>query len=347
MNIVFLSRRFYPHIGGVEKHILEISKILTKKGHKVTIITEGSDHMTEKDATNSQDEMSYLKIVRIEVGDNDWFKKFRIWIALFKHRNILKNADIIHCHDVFFWYLPFRLILPFKKVYTTFHGHETKYPPERKAILIRKMCEFLSSGSICIGDYIKKWYYAKPNYVVYGGVEKIKNQNSKIYETINKLKIILMGRLDSDIGAKTYLESLEILKKDKVKFDLQVFGEGNWAKELKEYGKVNNFTENPNSVIEPADIVFASSYLIMLQALAAKKIIIAVYENNLKEDYLRMSPFVDYIYICKSSDEVSTVISSVVKDPWKSAVMIDNGYKWAREQTWEKVTSIYFKLWKI
>ena len=28
MNILFMSRLFYPHIGGVEKHVLEVSKLL-------------------------------------------------------------------------------------------------------------------------------------------------------------------------------------------------------------------------------------------------------------------------------------------------------------------------------
>lgn len=347
MTIVFLSRRFYPYIGGVERHVLELSKILIKKGHKVVIITESLNNIFEKDTTNPQEVINNLEIIRINAGDNNWYKKFRIWNELLKHMDLFKNADIIHCHDVFFWYLPFRFIFPFKKVYITFHGYETKYPPETKAILVRKISEILSLGNICIGDYIKKWYYTQPNYVSYGGVEKINDQTSKIKDAGKKLKIVLIGRLDNDIGIKTYLKSLEMLKKGKIKFEFQTFGEGTMVKTVKRYGEVNNFTKDINSVIESADIVFASSYLIMLQALAAKKIVIGVYENNLKDDYLRMSPFKEYVYICKDSKEISDVIKSIAKDPWKSNAMLDNGYKWAREQTWEKVTDIYLKLWKI
>ena len=40
MKIVFLCRLFYPHIGGVETHVLEVGKRLIKKGHRVTIVTE-------------------------------------------------------------------------------------------------------------------------------------------------------------------------------------------------------------------------------------------------------------------------------------------------------------------
>jgi len=40
MTIVFLSPRFYPDIGGVEKHAFEVAKILARE-NDVTVITEG------------------------------------------------------------------------------------------------------------------------------------------------------------------------------------------------------------------------------------------------------------------------------------------------------------------
>lgn len=40
MKILFFARLFYPHIGGVEKHLFEISTRLTAMGHEVTIVTE-------------------------------------------------------------------------------------------------------------------------------------------------------------------------------------------------------------------------------------------------------------------------------------------------------------------
>jgi len=40
MRLCFLARRFYPEVGGVEKHVMEIGKRLVKKGHKVIVIAE-------------------------------------------------------------------------------------------------------------------------------------------------------------------------------------------------------------------------------------------------------------------------------------------------------------------
>ena len=42
MTFLFLSRRFYPQIGGVETHILEIGKRLVKNGHDVIVVSEDS-----------------------------------------------------------------------------------------------------------------------------------------------------------------------------------------------------------------------------------------------------------------------------------------------------------------
>ena len=85
----------------------------------------------------------------------------------------------------------------------------------------------------------------------------------------------------------------------------------------------------------------------MLQALAARKIVIAVYENKLKEDYLKLSPFAHFIFICKDADEVVGIIKSIQANPWKSNTMIENGYQWATTQTWESIGKIYLDLWKL
>jgi len=40
MKIFKITKFYHPRIGGVERHISEISDILTKKGFDITVITE-------------------------------------------------------------------------------------------------------------------------------------------------------------------------------------------------------------------------------------------------------------------------------------------------------------------
>lgn len=147
MRILFLARRVWPKIGGVEKHIGELSKVLKKKGHKVKIISE-------KDINYPN-----IKILGL----------LFIWFWFLRNRKLIEEADIIHCHDIFIWYLPFRFIYFKKPVYTTFHGWEGVWPIPLKNILIRRMANRLSSGTIAIGKYIEKFYGIKADIILYGG----------------------------------------------------------------------------------------------------------------------------------------------------------------------------------
>src|SRR5260221_12614512 len=123
MKVVFLSRLFYPHIGGVEKHVMEVSRELIKKGHEVTVITERLDILDSRFHGNdrTKENIDGIIVYRIPVGGEDWFKKFRVWREMWQLRKVWQDVDIIHAHDAFFWYLPFRFFYN-KKIFTTFHG---------------------------------------------------------------------------------------------------------------------------------------------------------------------------------------------------------------------------------
>ena len=168
MKIVFITPSFYPSIGGVEKHVFEISKRLVEKGNEVTVLTETSStfkaskkriyqSISRSDSVGLKSEQpvksSYLttkthnmiRIYYFTFGRHGWAKKFRIWLTLFRYKNLIEDADIVHCHDVFIWYLPFRFLFPRKKIFTTFHGYES-YPIKKRAIIIRKISEILSNS---------------------------------------------------------------------------------------------------------------------------------------------------------------------------------------------------------
>lgn len=336
MNILFLSRLFYPHIGGVEKHVMEISKILIQEGHKVTVICEkhDSDALTEK--------KDNIKICRISVGKNNWFKKFRIWIELWKHLNLIKQADIIHCHDVFFWYLPFRFLFPFKKIFTTFHGYEN-YPLKQMNILMRKISEKLSMGNICVGDFMKKWYGTKPSYVTYGAVSEVKNVKLKIK---NENSAIFIGRLDEQTGIKTYTETVKIIRKKIPDFEFQIIGDGKFRKEIEKDFSVLGFQENPEKYLPKYNFAFVSRYLSILEAMAARRLVFAVYDDPLKEDYLRMTPFSKYIIISGSSSELVSKIFFYLDNPKEKEEIIEVAFNWVIGHTWDEMANIYLRLWK-
>lgn len=302
MKIVFLTRRFYPDIGGVEKHCLEIKKRLEEKGHEVLVISE--------------------RDFNLKVGER--LKKFPIWFWLWRNRRILKEADIIHCHDVFFWYWPFIFLWPRKKVFVTFHGWEGRFPPTFRAKLMRKIAEKLSWGNICVGDYIGKWYGTKPDWVTYGGVDVNPTKENK-----RDLIITFVGRLDKDTGYPIYSEAAKILKKKYPQLSVNFLDK---EKNIQPYLTESRF-------------VFASGYLSMLEAMSGRRLVLAVYDNPLKKDYLKMSPFSDLLVISESAPELAEKIEFYLAHPQEEKIMVEKAYNWASKQTWDKVVEIYIKLW--
>ena len=340
MKILFLSRLFYPHIGGVEKHVMEISKLLIQQGHSVTIITEQFDNklpVTEK--------IDEIYIYRIETGDENSNKKFRIWKEMFRLQKLIKQADAVHCHDVFFWYLPFRFLYPRKPVYTTFHGYES-YPIKKNAIKVRKLSEKLSRGNICIGDFIPKWYGTKPSYVSYGAVT-VSSIKYQVLRNYKKDSAVFIGRLDEQTGALTYAKAVELVKKRYPKFEFIIVGDGKDREKIEKKYNVLGFQKDPEKYFPMYHFAFVSRYLSILEAFAAKKLVFAVYDNPVKEDYLRLAPFAKWIIIEKDPEKLAEKIVYFLKNPEKEKVMIENAYSWVKGQTWENLGELYLKLWKI
>lgn len=334
MTIVFLCPNFYPHIGGVEKHALEVAKRLSKKGYKIIVITEGDK--------SEKFNIGKIEVNRFYFGEKGWFKKFKIWKKLLQKRKIIEKADIVHAHDVFFWYMPFRFLYPRKKIFTTFHGYETKFPVSSKAIFIRKLSERLSFGNICVGDFIKKWYGTKANFITYGAPDnKIKNKLN--FKRKAKIKILFVGRIEEDTGVKIYAEALNLLEKSKLQFE--ACGDGSLRNELIKFGKVRGFVNDINFYILKSDIIFASSYLSIVEALSLGKPVISVYGNPIKKDYLEMSPFAKWITITKSPK----ILASNVESSWRKPDIrnIELAKSWAENQSWNKVTNLYLNLFNL
>ena len=336
-KILFLTRLYFPHIGGVEKHVAKLSDVLAAKGYMVTVVTEQHSNLLQVEKHEK------VTIYRIPVSKNVFLKKFYIWKWILSHLTIFYDADIIHVHDVFYWILPFRLFLPFKKIFITFHGYEG-YPVRLRWKISRKIAELSTNGNICVGDFMKKWYKTVPSSVIYGGV-KLSNENKKQKTENNALSAVFFGRLDDQTGILEYIEAYKQIKAKYPEFKLTIVGEGNLLNKIPKEIKVFKFTDDIDRYIYENRFIFVSRYLSMVEALILKREVIAVYDNPIKKDYLQMSPYENYINIAKNRGEIVNVVLKSIKNGSNDA-QIKAGYEWAKEQTWEKIANEYLALWK-
>lgn len=334
VTILFLVRLYHPHIGGVEKHVREVCRQLLKKGYSITIITERH----EKNLDNFEN-IDGVAVYRIPIPKSEALKKFSIWKWVLLHFSMFYKSDIIHVHDVFFWILPFRFFFPRKKVYITFHGYEG-YPIKMRWIILRKVSELMSNGTICVGDFMKKWYFANPTNVIYGAVEL-----NGIKTKPKPYSIVFFGRLEQQTNALEYTKGFQLLQKNSKKWSFTVYGEGFLSKKIGKIAEIQPFEPRIDLVIPKYEYVFVSRYLSILEALALKRLVFAFYDNELKKDYLLMSPFKDCIIVVNSPEELADKVEYYSKNEAEREKIIESGFNFAKKQTWEKMMLSYLQLW--
>jgi glycosyltransferase involved in cell wall biosynthesis len=307
MKILFFSHFFYPHIGGVEKHVYLLSKELIKKGHSVVVVTEKYDsQLKQKETING------IKIIRFNYPRKRYVGLFYIWLFIWKNRVLLIDSDVIHIHDVFVWYFPFKFIFPFHKVFVTVHGLEWGDPFSKKAILQKKLAIKLSNGTIGVGNFLCKYLNVKFDLLIYGATEIFKSTNKK------RNSIVFVGRLSKDTGVLKFLEWLRFNRNFKVEF----VGDGELKEECERFGIVKGFTD-PKKYIRKAEWCVPGGYLACLEAMSARCKVKVFFNDQLKKDYWQMSPMYEFI---KNED-------------------IDGAFKWIKNHSWNDMTTLYLDLW--
>jgi glycosyltransferase involved in cell wall biosynthesis len=345
MTVIFLTRLFYPHTGGVEKHVLGLSKELIKKKIKIVIITE-KYHQALKEHENYKG----LTIFRIPVPRSERIKKFAIWKWIIKNRSLFQNADIIHVHDIFFWMLPIVFINPSIQIFTTFHGYEGNKIPGVKARIMHKIAEKFSKRSLSVGLFYEKWYGTKSDSVTYGAIKISKTSN---HANMNKeLKVAFVGRLEEETGVMEYTTALAKVK-DEIAYKAFFYGDGSKRKEIEKWIRkeklpivLKGWVTDTQEHIRNKDIILVSRYLGILESLVEQKVVIAQYTNEIKKDYLYMTPFAKYITIASSSNEIAKIIKDFVVSRKKYYQKAQRGYAWVKEYTWENLAEQYLNLWQ-
>lgn len=304
MKILLFSNYFYPHVGGVEKHVLEVAKSLISKGNKVTILTRRFDKISKQ-----HEVYDGITVIRFPFNKIKYIGLINIWVWLLQNRGLIRISDLVHCHDVFIWYLPFKLIYPDKKVVTTIHGLEWDKPLVKQSLFQKWLAIRHSSKVVGIGKFLEKYLNARFDLLSYGAISKISGKNTKESKTI-----VYVGRLEKNTGLLRFLKWINKNRFKKIDF----CGDGPLRKECEKYGTVHGFCD-PTPFYEKAEICVPGGYLAALEALSYDCKLKLFWNNKVKEDYWKMSPF----YKLKGEE---------LK-------------KWARQQTWEKLANEYLDLY--
>lgn len=342
MKVVFLAKRYLPSIGGVERHIQNLSKQLRLQDVEIVVITEKHD-------ANLPDEevLDGVKVLRIPLQpENNPDIKKSIWGWVRAHKELFLHADKVHVHDVFFWLLPLLPQLTFKKIFMTFHGYEPPGPPNWKQKFWHQFADVATDGNICIGGFHQKWYGVHPDITSYGAVS----------ETVHKLpilkknRLLFVGRLEQDTSIWAYVQAFAEVYTKNPKLTLDVVGEGPLRAQLESFVKhaqlpVNFLGKQQMNIKNYRDysVSCVSGYLTILESLAAGVPVLATYGTALKKDYLQLTPFAEWITIASPGKSLEHEMEKMIT---RQKEVAENAQAWVAEQTWEKLAGEYLSLWQ-
>jgi len=365
-KILHLAKFYQPHLGGVETHLWEVNKILVKAGHKVQVITLQHDPDLALQEKN---------IIRIPIGEfklklagfldakiskmgavfpllsfpQKLFFKIKLWTWILKQSKLFLEADIIQVHDVFWWIWPLYPLI-YYKTFITFHGWEGQYPVRPQVKLQRRINSMSAKKVMHIGGWIKRFYGDKPDVVSYGGVNLQKSPSGNLKNQFAKKinKIVLVGRLEAENEIEQYLAIFKKLHAKNKSLKIVFVGDGALRGECEKLGQVTGWVKNLRQYLVSADLVFANSYLSILEVQALGKMVGAIYSHPLKKAYLETFPGKKYMLVAGGANDLAQKILDFEKlAPAKKQVLSKKIVTFAKSQTWEKVADAYKKIWDV
>lgn len=236
MKIAIVSPYDLYSPGGVQTHILDLSKELKKLGHHVKIIAPECTDLQE----DNED------VIFLGKGKKVGFNKTRFDISLVygKDKKKLKDTldenqfDVIHYHTIWTPFLPLQVLLLSKSAnVATFHdtppdnlsGRLTKFVFRILGYFLQRYLDAAIAVSEAPAEHLVKIPGRKLNIVppctdLHSFSPDVRALTEK---SDNSITILFLGRLEERKGIKSLLISFNRLANEKFNVRLLVAGEGN------------------------------------------------------------------------------------------------------------------------
>lgn len=341
-NLLIITPYFYPHLGGVEKHVLKTSLLLQQQGWQIKIITRQHDL-----ALATQELVQGLSVNRFSFPNLRVLGLVVTWLKLLaRYFRVFKQADIIQVHDVMVWCLLMRLLFPRKKFVLTVHGWEGVYPIPLKNIWLKQLSARLANKVICVGAFIKKYYGINCDQVILGAVADniVIGQEKK--KATSPIRIVYVGRLAKDTGLLMLLKAYQKLPiKVQQTLNLSFIGDGELRSQCSTVGEVLGMVDETkiSTQLAPAHLCFASGYLSALEGLSAGCLVVVGSANQLKKDYWSMSELASIIKICETENELVTVLKQAQQLVADYDVTANS--TWTKQYNWQTIAAVYSEIY--
>lgn len=334
MKIVYVTPRFYPHIGGVETHVYEIAKRVAKEFDVEVLATDPTGKLP--------------KIEKVEHFIVRRFKSFAPGEAYYfspeLYRYLKRKSleyDIIHAHNYHAFPALFAALTKKEnKLVFTPHYHASGHSFFRNLLhkpykLIGRRIFEKADAIICVSNYEKSLVLRnfKMNedkiHVIPNGINVDDFKDIKKIRNNNLKKILYVGRIEKYKGLDYAVKALKLLPKN---FVLDVVGKGSYKQKIiklaKDLGVINRINfyrdltreELVRKYAEADLLVLLSKHeaygIVVAEALTARTPCIVANTSTLSDWIDSKNVFgVDYpINVKELADLIKRVVKARVED---------------------------------
>lgn len=262
-----LTDYFYPHVGGVEKILLDLCLRLVSNGHEVCVFTLNIPR------TKDVEIFKGIKIIRanaIELTRLTGLQSAVSIKAWFKMRETIRdfNPDIIHAHHQLFFTTLIGMLLKKQfhiRTITTLHlgsidtitgikGRVIKAIEKKMGRIINNNSNLVTALSNNIREHgIKIGIDSKKFQVIPNAVDISYFKMPRSY-SMKPRKVVFIGRLISTKGPQILIEAARLVTKKIPDVKFFIIGDGPLRKKLEKSAKENNLSKNVIFLGKVADI---------------------------------------------------------------------------------------------
>jgi glycosyltransferase involved in cell wall biosynthesis len=347
MRIVFMTSRYWPAIGGVEKYMHRLCQAFLQMGHAPVIVTGA-----HQDGLADHEEYEGVPVFRYPATRSP----MRCWWHLTRLRPLFLSADVIHISDVWtleYFYRMLAWTLPRKPLFLTRHGMSYRCPvPEtEKTRAIRSLS--LVDGVVHDGCFIETWVGVKADCVPNQGLYPEADDLPEIPEPPPD-RATFVGRIEPDSGIGIYVDAIGILRrKHGLNIRLDAYGDGSMMSQLRSKIEreqlpvtMHGWRRDAQERVTDGCFAFIDGRMAMQEAMARRRLVVAAYVDPLKRDYVNGEPFSPYLVSGGDAETIADHVAHFARHDTERHELTRRAFEHARTLSWQKTACQYMELWE-
>lgn len=347
MKIVFVTYRYWPAVGGVEKYMHRLSQAMIAKGHQVDLVCAAHEG-----GLPAHEEFEGVRVHRFPAHRSP----LRCWVSLMQNRSLFRDADVIHISDTLvleYFYRMLAWTMPNKPLFLTRHGMSYIYPvPEEEQARAKRTLN-LVDGIIHDGMFIEPMLGVTPDSVPNQGIYPEAKDLPNIPEP-SPDSATFVGRLEPDSAIEIYVDAIRVLRdKHQLDISLDVYGDGTLREPLQERSRGQNlpitfhgWQPDAQERITDGCFAFIAGRMAIQESMARRRLVVAAYPDELKNLYVNGEPFSPYLVSGGDAETIAAHVAHYARNHDARCKLIEGGYQHASTLSWSKTADEYLKLWE-